>query len=260
MDSVGCTFNDMYNRPGNLMHGSLDTLKIRMLGEHRVPRPKASTQAVLDPYLYSTVPSVKFSRGGNLMFSGSYDNTVKVWRALDGVFLDSIDLGSGVQTIATSPIYHNLLASGCKNGKVAVLSLDEGGIIMDKPLLFRPQRERIETTFVAFCNGYKPNWLIAGYDTTREDRKNGDLSIFDIKAQKLVSKPVYGNHRQFDMFFDERTSLFATASIAGKSNGAGRNMNTCIRIYNIDGDVSNKLGMLLDFDSPQVDINRVTMS
>jgi hypothetical protein len=41
------------------MFGSLDTFGVKMLDGHKVKRPGAASQAGLNTYLYSTIPSCR---------------------------------------------------------------------------------------------------------------------------------------------------------------------------------------------------------
>jgi hypothetical protein len=241
------------------MLGSLDSLKIRMLDGHKVPRQGAAPQAVLDRYLYSTVSSVKYSRGGQLLFSGSYDETVKIWLGEDGTLLNSINLGSAVSHLATSPMHHNMISAGCKDGNVSVLHIDPNGNLETSPVVFQPAKQNLEAATLAWCNNLRPNWLIAGYDNRLEKGNSGDLLIFDIKAEKVAENVMPGSTRQFDVFLDEEGTMFATAAVAG-TNRAGKHIKTQIRLYNLDGNVGRNTRSISEFDCEKCDINKVTVS
>ncbi|KAL8908466.1 MAG: hypothetical protein Q9207_000772 [Kuettlingeria erythrocarpa] len=87
--------NDLqYNRPRNLLFGSLVSNIICELPDHCVDRPKPeavkesgnkgpnSTYAVYqacDPMVYKTVTSVQFAPTGETLYTASHDQTVKIW-------------------------------------------------------------------------------------------------------------------------------------------------------------------------------------
>lgn len=87
--------NDLqYNRPRNLLFGSLASNIICELPDHCVDRPKPeavkesgnkgpnSTYAVYqacDPMVYKTVTSVQFAPLGETLYTASHDQTVKIW-------------------------------------------------------------------------------------------------------------------------------------------------------------------------------------
>lgn len=241
------------------MLGLLGPMKVCMLDGHKVPRPSFLHAGVLDPFLYSTVSSVKFSRDGQLLFSGSYDETVKIWSGGDGALLESVDLGSKVSHIATSPIHHQLVAAGCEDGSVSVIPIDLNGNLQTAPLIFQPAKPSLEAAVLAWCNELKPNWLIAGYDNRLGTGNSGDLLIFDVQAQRVAANVVPGSTRQFDVFFDERGSTFATAAAAGGQRSS-KAIKTQIRLYSLDGGAGGNTRAILEFDCEQHDINKVTAS
>ncbi|KAA8913252.1 hypothetical protein FN846DRAFT_886700 [Sphaerosporella brunnea] len=235
-----CTFNDVYNRPGNLMFGSLETSTIKMMDGHKVNREAAVGQ---DPYLYTTVPCARFTPDGAFLVSGSYDKTVKVWSGGDGAFVDSANVEGEVANLATSQIHQRMFAIACKNGKVVLLNLNNNGNLQQMSS-FESTRENLEAATLAWGGRVRPNWVIAGFDTRLEHGTSGDLLIFDIQAQKFAAKVSPNSQRQFDLFLDEE----------------GKNIKSQIRMYNIDGRTPWSVRADHEFDSEQADINKVTWS
>ena len=70
-----------------------------------------------------SVASVCFNADGNMLVSGSWDNTVKIWSAgSSGTFECQSTLGvdagyDGVRSVSFSP-KDNVIAAGCSNGKI----------------------------------------------------------------------------------------------------------------------------------------------
>ncbi|PHH53718.1 Rik1-associated factor 1 [Ceratocystis fimbriata CBS 114723] len=80
--------NQQYNKPGNLLIGSVKDMALRALPDHRISRPivekgENSTDAMResqDPWLYSSVVSSAFDEDTGLTYTASFDHTVKIWR------------------------------------------------------------------------------------------------------------------------------------------------------------------------------------
>ena len=250
---AGCTLNDEYNRPGNLMLGLLEQDQIRMLDGHKVLR--IPPVAALNPYLHSTVSTIAHSRDGQLLFSGSYDRTVKVWLGEDGTFVNSLDLQSEVLRLATNPLHDGALAAGLKNGDVKIFDLDVDGNCRGEHL-FAPLKKNLEAVAVNWHGQVKPDWFIVGYDNKLEN-KTGDLVIFDARAMKTVWSVVPGSTRQFDIFIHEIGGQFITA---GAANGRGKSVKTQVRVWDFDNGSGGRPCPVIAFDNPQDDINVVTMS
>ncbi|CAG8979079.1 hypothetical protein HYALB_00000208, partial [Hymenoscyphus albidus] len=86
--------NMQYNKPGNLLLGSLPISELRSIPNHRILRPiveadenNASANAnasswmreTQDPWLYTSVVSTSYSEALGLTFTASFDKCVKVW-------------------------------------------------------------------------------------------------------------------------------------------------------------------------------------
>ncbi|KAH7133387.1 WD40-repeat-containing domain protein [Dactylonectria estremocensis] len=82
------THNQQYNKPGNLLLCSTTDGTLRAFEDHRIPRPMVetgenSTDAMRhsqDPWLYSSVVSSDYDDILKLVYTSSFDNTVKVWK------------------------------------------------------------------------------------------------------------------------------------------------------------------------------------
>lgn len=236
------------------MLGSLEQDKIRMLDGHKVLRDPPT--AALNPFLHSTVSAIAHSKNGRVLFSGSYDKTVKTWLGEDGTCLDSLDVKSEVLRMATSPVHEEALAVALKDGNVIVLDVGPDGRYRGKGHRFAPLKKNVEAVAVSWHGQVRPDWLIVGYDN-KSGNKTGDLEIFDARAMKLVWSVVPGSNRQFDMFVHE-SGQFVTG---GAVNGRGERAKTQVRVWDFEqGHDRRRPRPILDFDNPQEDINMVTMS
>ncbi len=80
--------NQQYNKPGNLVLGSVSGMTLQAYPEHRIVRPFVArgdnaTYAMResqDPWLYSSVVSSDFDAAHDRAFTSSFDRTVKVWK------------------------------------------------------------------------------------------------------------------------------------------------------------------------------------
>ena len=69
------------------------------------------------------VYSVAFSPDGQILASGSYDNTVRLWRAADGALLRTLEHTNSVWSVAFSPDGQTL-ASGSWDETVWLWQID----------------------------------------------------------------------------------------------------------------------------------------
>lgn len=249
--SLGVAFNDAYNKTGNILHGSLNSMTVRVMDGHKMMHHPGGIGP--DPY-YPTVSSVQFSQDGHFMFSGSFGKAVNIWRGDDGELLDSVDVGSEVLHIAVSPAHNRVVAAGCKSGIVALVRINDQGKRSGLSIL-PPQKTQVEASNIAWCNAAKPNWLVAAYDNALPSSNKGDIIVFDAVAEKVVARPKPASGRQFDVFLDHNSGYFATASSRGRKGAKSQ-----VHIWSLDGRVGGSVGRLHEFDCESEDINKVTIS
>ncbi|CAD6505766.1 BgTH12-01253 [Blumeria graminis f. sp. triticale] len=83
--------NMQYNKPGNLLVGSVVLDTVKSYPEHKIERPiisesqnmenaSHSMRATQSPWLYTSVVSTAHSSTSGYSFTSSYDKTVKVWQ------------------------------------------------------------------------------------------------------------------------------------------------------------------------------------
>ncbi|KAI1460789.1 WD40 repeat-like protein [Annulohypoxylon moriforme] len=79
--------NQQYNKPGNLLFGSVAENTLQAYPDHRIPRPLVehgdnslpSMRESQDPWLYTSVVSSDYDPTTGWLFTSSFDHTVKVW-------------------------------------------------------------------------------------------------------------------------------------------------------------------------------------
>jgi hypothetical protein len=133
--------NMQYNKPGNLLLGSVPRDTVRSFDHHRIVRPLVapaenaanslpSMRLTQDPWLYTSVVSAAHCRESGLTFTASFDRTVKVWSvAKDGSSMDirgTWDHDGIVDFVVTSKC-HNLVATASRSkiNSVRVYNVDE---------------------------------------------------------------------------------------------------------------------------------------
>ncbi|KAI9647419.1 hypothetical protein NHQ30_003804 [Ciborinia camelliae] len=138
--------NMQYNKPGNLVVGSVEKETLDAIPDHRIVRPivNASENAenaldsmrqTQDPWLYTSISAISHSQKSGLSFTASFDGTVKVWRVSPSDTGSSMDiLGTWahegkVNFVATSEHHDRVAtASDVSNNAVRVYRLDESNV------------------------------------------------------------------------------------------------------------------------------------
>ena len=248
------TLSDEYNRAGNLILGSLEPLKVKMLHGHQVPR--LNPLPTQDPWLHSTVSSVGYSARSGILFSGSYDRYVRSWHPEAGVCLGNRLFADEVVTLVVHPI-QDVVAVGCKDGSLELTTWDENGSYESSwkctPLRTNNSREKLYPSCLSWQAGCQ-NKLIAGYDNLVQNSNAGSLVLFDGTTGQQFHKVQPGSTRHFDLC-SHPYGLFAVACSARTSKSGS--VRSHIRMFE-----QKSTGAVADFDadSCQVDINRVTIS
>ena len=247
------TLNDIYNRPGNLMLGNIEQMEVKLLDGHKTPRPIEQRDPTLDNQMRSTVTGVAFSNDGSLLYSSSYDATIKIWESQEGFLLDSADLSGPVVKMSLSKP-HNVIAGSTQNGWVELFRTDDHG---ETHIAKFQQNGGLYASTLIWADRINSNWLLAAYDTTAENRPGKGLcAIYDASTGKQLSTIRPSSGRHFDMFLHQEAKVLVT--------GVSSSATNVIRIYDVN--LSSKTGrgpqinMCDTADCPQKDINVVTMS
>ncbi|KAK6339458.1 hypothetical protein TWF718_008871 [Orbilia javanica] len=256
------TYNDTYNRVGNLMLGSVDG-PIKFLCGHKTRRPlNQGNNAILDPYLHSTVSSVDFS--GDLLFSSGFDKTVKIWDKNDRLLRGSLAFEAPVVRLKMSGLFPNTGTVCLQNGRVVIFrshlnSSDES----DSRHFISARHAFLEPASISWVNGAagRKGWVFVGYENQGSDKRQpnghlGDLRLFDAEHGTEVQEIRPGSTRQFDINLDESGSLLITGAIVGTARGPTLDTHSYVRVY----DIERSPRKTLEFGCQHKDINKVTMS
>jgi hypothetical protein len=247
-----------YNRPNNLLYGNVSHQVIHELGEHNIRRPKTetganSTDAMFesqDPRLYTTVSSVAFSPGGNLMYSAGYDQHVYIWNIGEGSSQPTLGRAllhkAEVDMMAVSQTHAGRVATAAKrnsDNSVKLITFDEESLDDN----FRPQIHNYNSKKAINQPGLnilptalkvEPTYgrlLLAGFGANvRQDNgldTTGDLCIWDIETKTDLS--VHGSSRNvFDVAFNpyQRNEPFFAIGCVANGN-VNRGTHSVIRLY-----------------------------
>ncbi|KAL7268954.1 hypothetical protein RUND412_008400 [Rhizina undulata] len=245
------TLKDAYNRPGNLMIGSAETLKIKVMDAHKEMRPIAERSAVLDDHIYATVTQVRFSLTGEHLYSGGYDKTVKVWSAYEGELANTIQLPEKCMVMERSSFFDGAIAAGCYDGSIKVIQLNDAQLLSSFTL--KSAAPKLYPSTLLWGNEIKPNHIFVGYDNILEKSLIGNLSVFDAATGTLLKNVQPGSQRHFDMAMSPGDDLFITA-VSSRS----ATVKSVIRLYQI---VDAGLRFTnVKCESHQHDINKITIS
>lgn len=246
------TLSDVYNRSGNLILGSISNSTITMLHGHQTNREEPLNGQ--DPILHSTVAGVGFSPSG-LLFSGGYDETVKVWSPYSPDYLlNSRKMDGKVYNLSVSPEQHNLVAAGCQTGSLELSSWsDDGNFLAGRTcMLSQTIAAVLFPSCLAWGRTFHSRYLIAGYDS--ETEKAGSLVVYDATTGVQFMKVVPGSTRHFDIASHPNGSF-----VVGCAARTAKSMSTKshVRMFHLTG---TGVELEFDVDSEQLDINRVTIS
>ncbi|TGO23270.1 hypothetical protein BPAE_0138g00230 [Botrytis paeoniae] len=138
--------NMQYNKPGNLVVGSVSKETLDAMPDHRIARPIVnvrdnaenaldSMRQTQDPWLYTSISAISHSHKSGLTFTASFDGTVKVWRVSPSDTGSSMDIlgtwpHAGKVNFVTTSEHHDLVAtaSDVYNNAVRIYRLDNDNI------------------------------------------------------------------------------------------------------------------------------------
>ncbi|KAH8430380.1 WD repeat protein [Aspergillus melleus] len=245
--------NMEYNRRNNLLIGDLTRSCLEELPDHCIPRPAGGRahRAMTDSQLFMSVTAVQWFQ--DFLFTGSYDNTVKLW-----------DLGGGkascyktlrhdakVLVMARSTFEPNLLATGTH--AIGLWNVEES-TYTSLGLSEHVSKKGLELVPTSLAWGTIPstkNMLLAGLAESDDGiPQNGHLAVWRVGEGEAIPVQYSPNSQNI---FDIKWHPTSEAFVTGSSTGL-RNIGSVVRHYE---PLKTRRG-IYEFDCPALDINEVT--
>jgi len=238
------TLTNDYNRPGNLLFGDARGETVMTLDGHFDPTPGVER--------YYTVSDIRFSNDGQYLYSGSYDNTVKIWD-MNGEMVNCLTGHGRITALSTTSCADWVMSVASDDGNIYLYNVYEP----KSPFrtIIKSPSERLCGSFLVPGKGFYKNWMLAGYEGKDSRSPIGALYIYDIPKATMVQRVSPASNTQTSAFFHPATYHFVVGSVG--QIGAGPTAKSVVRLY--DPRLEKAL-MELSLDSPQKDVNKVTIS
>jgi WD40 repeat protein len=238
------TLTNDYNRPGNLLFGDATKETVTALNGH--------ADRTVGAERYYTVSDIRFSNDGQYLYSGSYDNTVKIWD-MRGEMISCLTGHGRITALSTTLCSDRVLAVASDDGNVYLYDVTNPN--KQRRTILKSQNDRLCGAFLVPGQGMFTNWMLAGYEA-RDTTLVGALYTYDIPTGQIVQRIIPGSNCQSAAFFHPSANHFVVGA-TGPFNGAGPAAKSVVRVFDPR---QEKTVMEIGFDSPQKDINKVTIS
>lgn len=282
--------NQQYNKPGNLLLGSVTSKTLRAYPDHRIIRPIISQgdnaldsmRESQDPWLFTSVVSSDYEPTNNLAFTSSFDKTVKVWK-LEGdtmAVVGTWDHEGRVNFVVASTHPNGMIATAADvpTDAVRVYHVNTSDISSSRYDSYSCTRVHDEdyvpsekwAYFPAAIRwgiapgakdrlliGYSPRSLYGEDHEIPEDKRNsGELCLWDTITKTQVKVNSAATQNVFEVVWHPTVEIFAAATSASGLELEG-NINTQIRIFKLTE--SGAYTAIKTLDCPAVDINEISI-
>lgn len=238
------TLTNDYNRPGNLLFGDATREIVSTLHGH--------ADRTVGAERYYTVSDIRFSNDGRYLYSGSYDNTVKIWD-MKGDMLGCLTGHGRITALSTTYCSDRVLAVASDDGNVYLYDVLNPS--KQRRTVLQGLNDRLCGAFLVPGQGVFSNWMLAGYES-KDASSFGALYAYDVPTGKLIQRITPAANSQSAAYFHPSANHFVVGA-TGHFNNAGPSAKSVVRIFDPRMD---KITMEIGLDSPQKDINKVTMS
>ena len=264
-----------YNRPCNLLLGTLTSNQIRELPDHRVDRPKPETipngpnanpavYDACDPKVYETVTSISFSPTGDRMFTASHDCTVKIWDVTGEKYECVSTLGheAWVTSLEVSEHRPGVFATASKCVKDAVRVYRDSSTFVN----FSASRAEMKAEWNIYpeClrwgpNPYTSHLLLAGFQEWEQHEDllsgRGQLCLWDAYRSESI-KVTPSSQSVYAAAWHPTHPFFATGGAPGNNVIDKINTNTVVRTW----DFRTPKRYQVEYECPATDMQDVTFS
>ena len=264
-----------YNRPCNLLLGTLTSNQIRELPDHRVDRPKPETilngpnanpavYEACDPQVYETVTSVAFSPTGDRMFTASHDCTVKIWDVSGEKYecLSTLGHEAWVTSLEVSQHEPGVFATASKCVKDAVRVYRDSSTFVN----FSASRAEMKAEWTIYpeClrwgpNSYTSHLLLAGFQEWEQHDDSisgrGQLCLWDAHRSESI-KVTPSSQSVYAAAWHPIHPFFATGGAPGNNVIDKINTKTVVRTW----DFRTPKRYQVEYECPATDMQDVTFS
>ncbi|KAK6001551.1 hypothetical protein QM012_002882 [Aureobasidium pullulans] len=257
-----------YNKPRNLIIGSVATQKVKELPHHTVQRSLPNGR---QKELFSTVQMVAFSPDSRYMYSAGIDQHLHKYRVGDtpsgATLVHRVEHPASVDFLAVSN--SGLVATGCASSgsrSINVLAYDNDELVDSVCFSGTLQTQKTPSALKWGSAHTHQHYLLAGFSREAEvfyleddhRDKEGEVALWDINTKQRIETDA-PNRNVFDLAWNPNpggnSSIFAVASRPVSHVGHG--IHSVVRLYSPQ---QTRAHHTMELDCPAWDINDVVYS
>lgn len=268
-----------YNQAVNMVFGDAENGHLKELPQHMVPRRPAlqganATESMhnsQEPYLFTTISCLEFSKDGSLMFSGGYDNFVRLW-SVDGQSgrpssQFRVDARSRVDAIAVGPSGTFAVANQSLAKSIKLYTFERSS---DNSITTCKKASRLEASFAQTAHteaqiypsclrwaptSQNPRYLLGGFASKDDSDRRGETCLWDVE-QGQTSLMTFNKRAVFDIAWSQNIAGRFVVGCTPSAN-VNRGTRSVVRLYDIR---HNPLQNKLELECPALDINDVIIN
>ncbi len=235
----GDNFSD--NEPRNLLYGSISTQTIRELPEHRIDRGNIQPK-----YVYTTVSAVKFSKTSHRVYSGGYDDKVRVWNVENEHDIqckaELLYKHKKIEVMDVTGDQTTILATGTNSGTRSIRVFIGDSDLTEDCAEIRPLREMGFTSFdysptcLRFGKEQSRNRLIAGFGQDANPPYGsfgaGRIAVWEFSEARCVAMDFeQGNTFVSDCSWSAFGDSFVVGAVADPAHKQESWENSVVKLY-----------------------------